>query len=176
MGMLSQNIIFVGFMGAGKTTIVRKLARDLGVASVDTDMYIERKYGCSPAAIFKRKGEQAFREMESEALKDCAQLGPILISCGEGVVESKENRELLRQSGYVVHLYSDLDAALSRIKSVRTRPLLKESNNIQELWNERIPVYESVAHATIDVSGCPTSLSVRKIENLLNSEKLYQAK
>ena len=176
MGALSQNIIFVGFMGAGKTTIVRKLARDLGVASVDTDMYIERKYGCSPATIFTCKGEQTFREMESEALRECAALGPILISCGEGVVESEENREVLQNSGYVVHLYSDLDAALSRIKSVRTRPLLKERDDIQELWNERIPVYEAVSHATINVSGCPTSLSVRKIVKLLNDKKLYQAK
>ena len=85
-GTLKKNVFLVGFMGVGKTPVARRMARDMGVACVDVDAFLERKHGKSAAELFGELGEDALRELEYEALVECANMGPSLISCGEGIV------------------------------------------------------------------------------------------
>ena len=167
MRTLTRNIYFVGFMGVGKTTLVRKLARALNVASVDTDLFVERKFGRSPARIFKDEGEQAFRMLEQKALRDCAAMGPLLISTGEGIVDNPENCQVLSETGFVVYLHADMQSSLARIHSVRTRPLFLDQDNLEALWDKRVVKYEELADVVIDVEGKSTSRIVDEVEQML---------
>lgn len=172
--VLTRNVFFVGFMGVGKTTVVRKAARALGLASVDTDMFVERRWGKSPARIFADQGEAAFRKMERRALRDCAAMGPLLISCGEGVVESSANREFIRENGFVILLDADLGHSESRIRSLRTRPLYAQHGDIPALLAERRVHYEGLADASIDVSGRSTGWVVGQVERILADAGIYR--
>ena len=113
---LVRNVFFVGFMGAGKSTVARKVARSCGVASLDMDKYIERSGGRTIPEIFDEGGEEAFRRIETDTLRElCGKDGGMLISCGGGIVKSEENRQLLRDGGVVVHLMVDADESAARI-------------------------------------------------------------
>ena len=101
---LTRNVFFVGFMVAGKTSTSRRLARQCGLATIDLDAYIERRERRAINQIFAEQGEQAFRDMETQVLDEFAHKGPMLVSCGGGIVLREENREILKNNGFVVYL------------------------------------------------------------------------
>lgn len=173
MGLLKENVFLVGFMGVGKTTVARRLARDLGVASIDVDAYLQRKHGNDANRLFKQRGEKGLRKAEAKALRECADLGPAVISCGEGIVVLEENRELLKTKGFAVLLESSMEGSLSRIRSMRTRPLLAHGCDTRALWDERKPLYEEVARAHVDVSGRSTAAAAAAIADVLKSNGIY---
>ena len=104
VGELARPVFFVGFMGAGKTSVARRLARTCGVASVDMDTYLERREGKRVKEIFAQAGEDGFRAIETDVLRELAGKEPLLVSCGGGVVKRDENRAILRDAGFVVYL------------------------------------------------------------------------
>ena len=111
-------VFFVGFMGAGKTSVARRLARTCGISSVDMDTYLERREGKRVKEIFAEGGEDAFRAIETDVLRELSSKEePLVISCGGGVVLREENREILAESGFVVHLQVTVDEAASRISA-----------------------------------------------------------
>ena len=114
---LACPVFFVGFMGAGKTSVARRLARTCGISSVDMDTYLERREGKRVKEIFAEGGEDAFRAIETDVLRELASKEePLVISCGGGVVLREENREILAESGFVVHLQVTVDEAASRLR------------------------------------------------------------
>ena len=119
---LARPVFFVGFMGAGKTSVSRKLARACGVGSVDMDTYLERREGKKVNDIFAESGEEGFRSVETDVLRELAAKEPLLVSCGGGVVLRPENRAVLREAGFVVYLRVTADEAASRISDKSTRP------------------------------------------------------
>lgn len=124
---LTRPVFFVGFMGAGKTSVARRLARTCGVASVDMDTYIERREGKKVKEIFAEGGEEGFRAIETDVLRELgAKLDPLLISCGGGVVVTPANHDVFREAGFVVYLEVTADEAASRISDTSTRPLVPE--------------------------------------------------
>ena len=133
VGTLKKNVFLVGFMGVGKTTVARRMARDMGVACVDVDAFLERKHGRSAAELFGELGENALRELEYEALVECANMGPSLISCGEGIVAYDKSREFLKRRGFAVMLESSEATSLGRIHNLSTRPLLAHDCDIRAL-------------------------------------------
>lgn len=151
---LTKNVYFIGFMGAGKSTIARKLARSIGVASLDMDKYIERSAGKSIREIFDQGGEELFRKIEAHTLEEMsAKDDCMLISCGGGIVETPECREILkRPENIVIHLQIDSDEAAKRISNTSTRPLFKDPIQARELSQKRYPLYEEVADLTIDTA------------------------
>lgn len=152
---LSKNVYFVGFMGAGKSTIARRLARIAGVASLDMDKYIERATGQSIPEIFEEGGESHFRDIELRTLEDLADKDEhMLISCGGGIVETESCREVLKHpDSIVIHLRIDSDDAASRIRDTSTRPLFQDREQARKLSVRRLPLYEEVADLTIDTAN-----------------------
>lgn len=153
-----QNIILIGFMGCGKSTIGRELKRVLGFALIDTDTEIETQAGCKITEIFSNLGETGFRDLEAKVLADLLEKNPAstVISTGGGAILREENREVLRKLGYVVWLRANPETIYQRTKKNRERPILQTENPravITELLEKRTPLYRECAHLVIDVAG-----------------------
>ena len=174
---LRRSVFFVGFMGAGKTSVARKLARRAGIASVDMDTYIERKCDMKVKQIFAEVGEAGFRSIETDVLKEMVFGEPRLVSCGGGVVLADENRSLLKEHGFVVYLKVTAAEAASRISDVSTRPLFGDIDQAERVIQGRLPLYEEVADICIDTNGRGTGSIAREVFKQLKDEGiLWQPK
>jgi shikimate kinase len=152
-----RNIVLVGFMGSGKTTVGRLLAERTGMPLVDMDSMIEERAGKPITAIFAEDGEPHFRQLERELVKELATGSNQIISTGGGIVLNPDNIADFEQTGLVVCLLADAPTVLDRVKHDNSRPLLagdKEAKII-ELLNARKPLYEAISHK-IDTSGRPS--------------------
>lgn len=156
--ILPKNIVLIGFMGCGKSTVGRELQQRLGYALVDMDQVIEQRAGKPITAIFADEGEAAFRDMETTVLEELA-MAPEqrrIISTGGGVVGRLENRALLKRMGYVVWLDAPASVIMERTAKNRTRPLLvteDPAEKIRRLMHERRPLYQEAAHLKLDTTG-----------------------
>jgi shikimate kinase len=155
---LPENILLIGIMGCGKSTVGRELQQRLGYPLVDMDQEIERMAGKPITAIFADEGEDRFRALETQVLRElalpCDQRR--IISTGGGVIGSGENRRLLRGLGYVVWLDAPLEVILERTGKSRHRPLLHADDpaaKIRELMRRRAPLYQETAHLKLDTAG-----------------------
>ncbi|MDQ6824937.1 MAG: shikimate kinase [Candidatus Eremiobacteraeota bacterium] len=138
-----MNVALSGFMGAGKTTTGRHLARLLGVVFVDTDAEIERRHGAI-AAIFAKQGEKAFRGFEARVIGDVTGGAPAVIAVGGGAVLDETNRRRLRETGLLVHLQVSALTAYRRVLRRHHRPLLgaqPDLDAIRRLLDARTPAY-----------------------------------
>jgi shikimate kinase len=155
---LAENIILIGIMGCGKSTVGRELQHRLGYPLVDMDDEIERMARKPITAIFADDGEDRFREMETQVLQELAAQDDRrrIISTGGGVIGREENRRLLRALGYVVWLDAPLAVILERTGKSRHRPLLHTDDpaaKIRELMERRAPLYQETAHLKLDTAG-----------------------
>lgn len=154
-----ENIFLVGLMGAGKSTVGRILARRLSKRFVDTDHEIEKRNGVPIPVIFEIEGEEGFRRREQELLADLAQEQGLVLSTGGGIVLKSENREVLRNHGFVVYLNARPELLADRTKHDRSRPLLNVEDpltRLRELHAVRDPLYREVAHAVVETGrGAP---------------------
>lgn len=167
---LSRPVFFIGFMGAGKTSVARKLARLCGMASVDMDAYLERREGRKITEIFAEDGEEGFRLIETDVLRELLEKEPLLVSCGGGVITREENRALLREGGCVVHLQVTVDEAASRISDKSTRPLFQDIEAARKRCEERKPLYESMANITVNTAGKNVYVIAREVQRALEKE------
>lgn len=143
------SVFLVGPMGAGKTTIGKLLAKQLGRPFVDSDWYIESQTGADIAWIFAKEGEVGFRERETRAIDELTQKDHIVLATGGGAVMCAENRAFLSQRGIVVYLNAPVDVQMARTAKDKSRPLLQQPNPrkiLQDLYNTRDPLYREVAH------------------------------
>jgi len=152
-----MRIILIGFMGVGKTTIGKIIAKKLKLNFVDMDNYIEKTEGKSISKIFEEYGEQRFRELESESLKDLIKSDNIVISTGGGIVTTKENSDILKKEKIVIFLDANTQTILNNLsKEIDKRPLLSNSNNVENtisnLLNERYEKYNSICDIKIDIN------------------------
>ncbi len=160
-----MNILLTGFMGAGKTTVGRKLAKRLGYYFIDTDSEIEREQGCSIPDIFRYAGEPCFRDLETDLLKSMVNHKNSIIATGGGMVLRKENRELMQQIGKRVFLRVSLEDLLKRLQQDKQRPLLQQENPVEKIHRmleERTPIYEE-AECIIDTSKFTAQQMVSEI-------------
>ncbi len=153
-----KNLVLIGFMGSGKSTVGRELHHRLGYPLVDMDHVIEQRAGKSIAEIFASEGEEKFREMETALLEELFDPSAPrrIISTGGGVVGRKRNRELLRSLGYVVWLQAPMEVILQRTSKNRDRPLLRTEDpatRITSLLGTRDPLYNETAHLKLDTKG-----------------------
>lgn len=152
-----NNIILIGFMGCGKTTVGQQLAKRLGYDFLDTDKYIEQKQGQPVSRIFETQGEEVFRRMETETVRDFVGiLQRTVLSVGGGLPITPGNADLLKELGTVIYLEASKEVLAARLKSDTTRPLLVDkdgSNRMEALYDYRLPRYEEAAHIKIVTEG-----------------------
>ena len=153
---MKDNIILIGFMGCGKSSVGIKLSYRLKRTIIDTDKWIEKKQGMTISDIFATEGEPAFRQMETDCLKALIETADKqIISVGGGLPMKEENHGLLKKLGRVVYLKITPEAVYERLKGDTTRPLLQVEDpmkKIEELLALRGPVYEKCADVVIEVS------------------------
>ncbi len=143
--MKKKNISLVGFMGTGKSAIGRNVAMELGYEFIDTDQYIERRVGTSIAGYFSQVGEEKFRLLERDCLKEILKLEGVVISTGGGIILLEENRRLLKENTFVVTLKALPKTIYYRTKRNNKRPLLRTQKPlkvINELLKQRRGLYD----------------------------------
>ncbi len=150
---LTRPVFFIGFMGCGKTSVSRYLAETAGAESIDADEYLESREGRAIVDIFAEDGEEHFRDLETECLKDLADGGPRLIGCGGGVVKRPENVAIMHDKGFVVYLEVSAQAASRRIPNADTRPLFENLETARKMLSERSALYERAADVRVPTVG-----------------------
>ncbi|MEQ8666084.1 MAG: shikimate kinase [Rhodospirillales bacterium] len=169
----TRSIVLVGLMGAGKTSVGRRLAQTLGLPFVDADQEIEEAAGCTIEDFFELYGEPAFREGEERVIERLLSNGPQVLSTGGGAFMSPTTRQSVTKSGISVWLKADLDTLLKRTSRRNDRPLLKGNSpkeTLRRLIDERYPVYAE-SDVTIESSTesveASAKLAIRAIADYL---------
>lgn len=174
---MSNNIILVGLMGAGKSTIGRSLAKKLKKEFFDSDRIIEERTGVDIATIFEIEGEEGFRDREAQVIGELCQLENIVLATGGGSILREKNRENMKNYGHVVYLSTTAELLYSRIRHDKSRPLMQTSNpldTLKKLLQNREPFYKEVSDSTITTGKQKANLIVKRVEDALkkyNSEK-----
>lgn len=168
----AHNIILVGPMGAGKSSLGRRIARRLGMQFVDLDEEIERQTGASVSTIFACEGEAGFRAREHAALASCLERDGQVLATGGGAVLDPRSRALMRQRGFVVHLQVALPAQLRRLARDRSRPLLQGDDReatLRQLAHARGPLYREVAHLEFDTANDAAPAAAARLARALSA-------
>ncbi len=161
-----MNIILVGFMGSGKTTIARIISQKHNMRFADTDKLIEKKEHLTVKEIFDKKGEKYFRELERQLIKnEISFCNNCVISTGGGMPCFFDNMKNLKSKGWVIFLNIPFDEIVKRIKNTDKRPLFKNPEKARELYEKRIDCYKQ-AHFIINVENHKEKV-VKKIEQLV---------
>ncbi len=150
-----KNIFLVGFMGAGKTAVGKVLAGKTGFEYRDADKIAETKAGMTVTEIFAARGEEGFRELESEILASLAKGERQVVSTGGGAVMRPANIETMKNGGVIVYLKASPETIWERVKHSKTRPLLQVENpfeTVKELLSKRAHLYE-LADAIVATDG-----------------------
>lgn len=147
-------ILLVGFMAAGKTTLGKALAKDLGLQFVDLDLYIESRYHATVSQIFAERGEEGFRQIERNMLHEVAEFEDVIIATGGGTPCFFDNMEYMNAQGTTVFLDASVDVIFTRLTIARTqRPLVARKTDeelrsyITETLNRRLPYYSRATHS-----------------------------
>ena len=154
-------VVLVGFMGSGKTSVGRLLARRLGYGFEDMDRRIEERAGRTIAEIFRDDGEEAFREREREDALALSRLRDRVVAAGGGAFTRPETRALLREGALTVWLRCDLDRILARVPADGSRPLAGNRDIMRALLAEREPFYRMADVAVDASSGTPREVADR---------------
>ena len=169
----APNLIFIGPMGAGKTTVGRHVADLLGLPFHDLDHEIEAHTGAAVSLVFELEGEAGFRKRETAALAEIAAGSGIVLATGGGAVLAESNRRVLRERGFVIWLDATIEAQLARLARDRQRPLLNAPDRrarLEKLAGERNPLYEEIADLRIASAGTGNSAhTARHIVALLET-------
>jgi shikimate kinase len=164
---MKKNILLVGLMGAGKSTVGRYLARRMKRTFYDTDSVIVERTGVSIPTIFDIEGEQGFREREEQVIEELTQQEGIILATGGGCVIREVNRKALRRAGTVVYLKGTALLLFSRIKHDTNRPLMQTDNplkTLSDLLAERDPLYMGVADLVINTGKQKVPVLLKEIE------------
>lgn len=167
---MAENIFLIGLMGAGKSTIGKQLARELGKDFRDSDSEIEKRTGVSIDVIFDIEGEQGFRRRETGMLKELVGERDIVLATGGGAVLAPENRQLLRDNGLIIYLRATAEHLAGRVRMDRRRPLLQSGDKlakIRELLTQREPVYQQLADMVIETNNRSIPRVVRQISGMV---------
>lgn len=165
------NLFLIGPMGAGKSTVGRRLARQLDMQFIDLDQQIEAETGSSIALLFEVEGESGFRKREAAALASTTLQQGIVLATGGGSILDPSSQALLRERGLVIYLEAPVELQLERLARDRTRPLLRapdRTQRLREMARVRNPIYSSLAHLTICADRSGPGVTARRALAALN--------
>ncbi len=168
----SGNVFLVGMMGAGKTTIGKLLAKQLGKTFIDSDEEIQRRTGVTIPYIFDVEGEAGFRQREAAVIRDLVQRDNVVLATGGGAVLSTENRAELAHNGIVIYLKSTVHDLWQRTRHDRNRPLLQTKDplaRLKELYEQRDPLYIEVADLVINSGKQSAQSLVLRLQHELDA-------
>ena len=157
-------------MGAGKSTVGRRLANKLAIRFYDSDRVIEERTGVNTSMVFEYEGEQGFRVREKKAIDELCQLEDIVLATGGGAILSASIRARLKKTGTVFYLKASIEILLQRTKGDTNRPLLKTSDQqqtIAALLQQREPLYREVSDHIIITDRHTANWAVEQVLNLL---------
>jgi shikimate kinase len=169
---MQKNIVLIGFMGTGKTSVGGLIANRMGWPFIDTDLVIVNKVRKSIPDIFRTKGEEYFRAIEHEVISDVTKRNSTVIATGGGAVLNPENMRMLRECGIVVALDAQLDTIWNRIKESNDRPLVFGKNSkseLEDLFLKRLHAYEN-AHLRIKVDNKKPQEIAEEIINIIKND------
>jgi shikimate kinase len=169
---IDSNILLIGMMGAGKTTVGKSLASYLNKKFIDSDSEIQKRTGVKIPVIFEIEGEAGFRKRESEMLRELLKIKNMVLATGGGVILNLQNRELLRQNGTIVYLRASVNDLWYRTRHDKNRPLLQTIDlqaKLSELYDQRDPIYREIAHIIVE-SG---KQSIRQMVKSLAQQLTY---
>ena len=153
-------------MGAGKSAVGRRLAKELGAPFYDSDQVIGEKTGVDIPTIFEYEGESGFRLREEKVISELCQLKMIVLATGGGAILSEKTRKLLPEKGTVFYLKADVDTLINRTHGDANRPLLNTPNKqhtIAAILQQRQPLYEKIAHHIITTDHHTTNWTANQI-------------
>lgn len=163
---MNSNIILIGFMGCGKSSIGRRIALRLGHKFLDSDELIAARAEHSISDIFAAEGEDGFRKRETAELQSLAGASKIVLATGGGAILNPLNRDLFHQLGLVIWLHAEPETLFERASRSRKRPLLEVENPRSTFFNlleSRIPLYAGTADLKIDATGLSHEQTVEKV-------------
>lgn len=152
MKTVDYNVLLIGFMGSGKSTVSSQLSKMLDMEEIDMDQYIEEKEGRTIKDMFEKDGEDYFRTRETGAVYDLKNKKGVIISCGGGAVLRQENVDAMKEQGKIVLLSATPETTLERVKNSTARPILNGNMNvefIEQLMQKRADIYKAAADITI---------------------------
>lgn len=157
-----KTVYLCGFMGCGKSTIGKILARKFGCGFFDMDDYIVEREGMEIPQIFAEKGEKYFRETETEAIRELAEKSGV-IACGGGAMLKKENAEIASSVGTVVYIDVPFEVCYSRISGDKNRPLVMNNTKeqLEDIYKNRVPVYDKNSSVTVSGDGSAEEIAAR---------------
>lgn len=153
---MDKNILLIGFMGAGKTTVSKGLSKMTDMKEIDMDAYIVKKEGMDITEIFDKFGEEYFRKKETECLIEIMRENNCIVSCGGGVVVKDENVEHMKNGGKIVLLTATPETTLERVKNSTDRPILNGNMNVEfiaKLMEKRKERYLAVADIIVETDN-----------------------
>lgn len=168
-----KNIVLVGMMGAGKTTIGELLATKLNRELKDIDRVIEQEQKKSIIGIFTDDGEEVFRKLESETIEKFSNMSDLIISTGGGALEKANNLSNLQKNGIIIYLKADIEELFKRVKNETQRPLLKEQDPlevIKKLIKKREKFYLMADITIITDNKSPEKITEEIIKAIKNYE------
>ena len=178
---MTNKIYLTGFMGSGKSTIGPILANTLGWSFYDLDVVIEQKEGKKISRIFDEKGEEYFRNLEKELLKELALKEDVVLALGGGTITNQENIDFLKKIGMIIYIKISAESAYKRLRFKSDRPILTRNGmnrlpktefvgKIEELISERNKYYEQ-ADIIIDIENLQIGKTIDKILKAIKADK-----
>lgn len=169
---MPKNLILIGPMGAGKSSIGRRLAKQLNKKFYDCDRILEERTGVAITTIFELEGEDGFRARETKVLEKLVKSQNAVIATGGGVILKAKNLSLIRRNSIVIYLKTSLDSQIERTKHDKKRPLIQTRERratLEKLARSRNPIYEQVADITINTDGQSIDASLEKMASQLDA-------
>ena len=168
--MKRKNIVLCGFMGSGKSTIGNLLSKKMGMAFIDLDAYIEKKENKSVSQIFADSGEEYFRQLEKNAVKELAYKKSVILATGGGTLTFRENVDILKNAdNKIILLDLPVEVVEQRLQGDTKRPLLNRPDKekvMRELYEKRLPLYRSAADIVVNAANSPLQVCMEIIANL----------
>lgn len=171
---MKSNIILIGFMGSGKSSIGKTLCQLTEKNFIDMDEIVQSNVGMSIQQIFLKHGESYFRAKERELVNELESQSNLVIATGGGIVLDQRNMDLLSKHGIIVYLKCKLHTIVQRIKSNHSRPLFNPKNlhNFEQIFTSRVLLYEENANITVDVNDISINQSAAEILEIVKKMDL----